>query len=90
VGIGQRGALCEKGESIMLRIEQLKQLTTVTWDGDLISKSEQESLEKTGLVQRAYGFNFITKKGVEYLVNLGILKIGKVVKLANLKDLNIS
>lgn len=55
------------------RIEQLKQLTSCTWDGNLISKSERDELVKTGLAQRGYGWNWITEKGVEYLVNLGIL-----------------
>jgi hypothetical protein len=55
-------------------IEQLKQLTSCTWDGNLISKSDRDELVKAGLAQRAHGWNWITEKGVEYLVNLKLLK----------------
>ena len=54
-------------------IEQLKQLVTATWDGNLISKSHRDDLVKNGLAQRAYGYNWITEKGVEHLVNLHLL-----------------
>lgn len=56
------------------RIEQLKQLATCTFDGDLIGKSERDELVKSGLAQRGYGWNWLTEKGVEYLHNLGLLK----------------
>lgn len=55
-------------------IEQLKLLITATWDGDLISKDARDHLVKVGLVQRAYGYNWLTEKGIEYLVNLRLLQ----------------
>ncbi len=54
-------------------IEQLIQLKQITWDGNLISKQYRDELVKSGLVQRAYGYNFLTEKGVEYLTNLKFL-----------------
>lgn len=60
--------------NIHTQIEQLEQLKTVTWDGDLIGKSTRDDLVKNGLAQRGHGYNWITEKGVEYLVTLGALK----------------
>lgn len=55
-------------------IEQLQQLCTVTWDGNLIGKSCRDDLVKAGLAQRwEGGFNFITAKGFEYLRDLRLL-----------------
>lgn len=54
-------------------IEQLLQLTQITWDGDVISKSCRDELVKSGLAQRAAGFNFITGKGIQYLLDLGFI-----------------
>ena len=54
-------------------IEQLKQLATATWDGNLLSKQYRDELVKAGLVQRAHGYNWITEKGLEYLVNLRLI-----------------
>lgn len=54
-------------------IDQLMQLTITTWDGNLISKSFRDSLVKAGLAQRHMGYTWLTEKGVEYLVNLGML-----------------
>jgi len=54
-------------------IEQLKLLLTATWDGNLISKDARDNLVKSGLAQRAFGYNWVTEKGVEYLVNLRLL-----------------
>lgn len=51
-------------------LEQLKQLTKVTWDGNLICKSDRDNLVKIGLADRLEGFNFITKKGLKYLIDL--------------------
>lgn len=56
------------------RIEQLVQLKAVTWDGHLISKDARDELLRAGLAARAFGWNWITDRGVEYLVNLGLLK----------------
>jgi predicted transcriptional regulator len=56
-------------------LEQLTQLKTVTWDGNLISKDYRDQLVKAGLAERTNGgWNFITAKGVEYLFNLGVLR----------------
>lgn len=54
--------------------EQLTQLTEATWDGNLVSKSARDTLEKLGLVQRVEGWNFITAKGIRWLVTHGVLK----------------
>lgn len=67
--------LSEEGEMKMEgRLEQLWQLRVVTWDGDVISKSYRDELVKVELVQRCEGWNWLTKKGVEYLINLGLLR----------------
>lgn len=58
----------------MARVEQLLQLTKVIFDGNLIGKLQRDALVKAGLAQRCEGWNWITKKGVEYLVDLGLLK----------------
>lgn len=50
-------------------VEQLKQLLRVTWDGNLISKRDRDELVKLGYVDRTEGYNFITKKGIQYLIN---------------------
>lgn len=55
-------------------IEQLQQLCTLTWDGNLIGKSYRDDLVKNGLVERFNGgFNLITAKGVQYLFELKLL-----------------
>lgn len=56
------------------RIEQLKQLSTVTWDGNLISKHDRDELVKVGLAHRGFGWNWLSDKGVETLINLDLLK----------------
>jgi hypothetical protein len=56
-------------------IEQLKQLTSCTWDGNLLSKSDRDELVKSGLAQRGYGWNWITKEEVAYLIRLQLLKV---------------
>lgn len=49
-------------------IEQLQQLTHLTFDGDLIGKSERDELVSKGLAQRINGgWNIATKEGIEYL-----------------------
>ena len=55
-------------------IEQLQQLTKVTWDGNLISKDARSQLRKKGYVDSINGWNFLTKKGVKTLVELRLLK----------------
>jgi hypothetical protein len=56
-------------------LEQLKQLTTITWDGELISKSNTNYLHKHGLITRtAGGWNIINKKGIQSLIEIGALR----------------
>lgn len=55
-------------------IAQLQQLTSLTSDGDLISKTERDKLVKSGLAQKIpNGWQIITSKGIEYLENLGFI-----------------
>ena len=55
-------------------IEQLQQLTHLTWDGDLIGKSERTKLVADGYAQRvAGGWNIITPDGIKYLESLGFI-----------------
>lgn len=54
-------------------IEQLRQLITATWDGNLISKSARDYLVEKGLAQRGFGYNWLTEKGMEYLITLRVL-----------------
>lgn len=56
------------------KIEQLKQLISVTWDGDIIGKETRDELVKAGLAQRHLGYNWLTAKGVEYCETLDFLK----------------
>lgn len=60
--------------SIEANLEQLIAISKrTTWDGDLISKNARGELVDQGLVERAHGFNFITKKGIDYLVSVGLM-----------------
>lgn len=43
------------------------------WDGNLISKSDRDSLHKAGYIARAHGWNFISEAGIEVAHNLGLL-----------------
>lgn len=55
-------------------IEQLQQLCTLTWDGNVIGKTHRDWLVKHELAQRLNGgFNLITPKGVQYLTELKLL-----------------
>lgn len=56
------------------RLEQLKQLLKVTWDGDLISKTDRDKLFQSDYCRKYEGFNYITDKGIRTLVDLGELK----------------
>ena len=51
-------------------IEQLKQLLTATWDGNLIGKPNRDELVRMGLAARAHGYNFITADGIRLLLDL--------------------
>lgn len=55
-------------------LEQLIQLVTATWDGDLICKSHRDELVKCGYVDRVNGYNVINSNGIIVLVNLGVLR----------------
>jgi len=54
-------------------LEQLIQLLTIVWDGDLINKGERDELVNLGFAQRSSGFNIITPDGIEYLKKSGII-----------------
>lgn len=51
-------------------VQQLLQLRLVTEDGDLISKAYRDDLVKSGLAQRHRGHNWITPKGLDYIIDL--------------------
>ena len=55
-------------------IEQLKQLITPVWDGDLICKDYRTKLHEAGLADKASGFNFLTAEGIRLCVLLQLLK----------------
>ena len=55
-------------------IEQLKQLITPVWDGDLICKDYRTKLHEAGLADKASGFNFLTAAGIRLCVLLQLLK----------------
>ena len=55
-------------------IATLKQLVTPTWDGNLISKSARDKLIRGDLVTRVHGWNFLTPRGVEICIALGLLR----------------
>jgi len=59
------------------RIEQLLQLRKIVWDGDLIGKPNRDALVKAGLAQRAHGYNWITAKGIKYLLDLNLIYPGR-------------
>lgn len=51
--------------------EQLDQISkSPTWDGNLISKSDRDSLFKLKLIDRGYGYNFLTIDGVKMCLDL--------------------
>lgn len=58
------------------RIEQLMQLTTATWDGDLISKPDRDVLIRLGYAVRSErgGFQIITPQGISLLNDLNLLR----------------
>lgn len=43
-----------------------------TWDGNLISKDERNSLVEAGLAERWNGWNWLTQEGVEAAVAGGL------------------
>ena len=54
--------------------EVLAQLFTdgPTWDGDLIAKSDRNELVRLNLVDCWEGWNFLTEKGVQTAVQVGM------------------
>lgn len=55
--------------------DQIMQLLRITWDGDLVSKSDRDELVRRGLaVKTNGGYNILTKEGIEYLHNNNYLK----------------
>ena len=58
------------------RIEQLTQLTTVTWDGHLISKPDRDALIKLGYAVHSErgGFQVITPRGINLLSDMNLLR----------------
>ena len=57
-----------------VEIEQLKQLTTATWDRNLLSKDVRERLVEGGYAQQADSWNWIAETGIPVLVDLGFLR----------------
>lgn len=58
-------------------LEQLMQIFRgCVLDGDLISKHDRDQLVSAGLVEKAFGWNIITRKGIQYLYDLGVIKPG--------------
>jgi hypothetical protein len=43
-----------------------------TWDGNIPSKSARDGLCKLGLVERNYGYAWLTRDGVELAINIGL------------------
>ena len=56
-----------KGQAEPGDIEQLKQLITITWDGNLVSKAMRDRLLADGLCTKVDGWNIITPRGVKFL-----------------------
>jgi hypothetical protein len=54
-------------------LETLLECLQITWDGDLISKTDRDELANKGLIVRCNGYNIISVKGIEYLEQLGII-----------------
>lgn len=54
-----------------VEVEQLRQLRSATWDGNLISKSARDSLHQKGLVSKYEGWQVITREGLAVLHTLG-------------------
>lgn len=43
------------------------------WDGNLISKSHRDHLYNKGYIQRGFGWQWLTEKGVRTLVELRLI-----------------
>jgi hypothetical protein len=61
--------------STTVEIEQLLQISKAPiWDGHILSKETRDALCRSQLVGRTMGYNFLTELGIEYCVNLGLLR----------------
>lgn len=64
---------------IFHQIEQLEQLKSATWDGDLISKTCRDDLREYGYCTKsAHGWNIITPAGLDCLHALGRLSTNRI------------
>jgi hypothetical protein len=57
-----------------VQIEQLRQLATATWDGNVISKQGRDSLFRLSLIDRWEGWQIVNRYGLAVLETLGYLK----------------
>jgi len=57
-----------------MQMDALKQLTSVVWDGYLISKSARYDLMDKGLVVKVQGFQVISQQGLAVLEHLELLR----------------
>ncbi len=55
------------------RLEQLLQLLQITFDGDLINKTDRDALQQMGYCAKSSGFNIITPEGIKLLSDLGFI-----------------
>ena len=55
------------------QLETLIECLQITWDGDLISKSDRDDYVNKGLIAHINGYNIVTAKGIEYLEQIGII-----------------
>lgn len=63
---------------ILQEIEQLEQLKTATWDGDIICKSTRDGLIKYGYATKTgSGWNIITPAGLDCLKALNRLSTNR-------------
>lgn len=54
-------------------VAQLQQLTSLTWDGDLIDKNSKKILFEKELITCHNGWSVINKRGIDYLETLGFI-----------------
>ena len=62
------------GNNKKVPTEQLLQLLRIVWDGDLVSKTDRDTLVEMGLAERSCGFQIITANGIRYLNDLGFIR----------------
>jgi len=46
----------------------------VTWDGDLLNKYDTREARKRNHANRVNGFNYLTRKGINYLIKKGLVR----------------